>query len=128
MTLKVLLPGRTMIEAEVRQVTAEAQNGSFSLLPGHIDFAAALVPGILSYKTGPEEVFLAVDRGILVKCGTEVMVSTARAVRSTELGTLRQKIEEEFKALDEQERKTLNAMTKIEAGFVRRFLEIRRIE
>jgi len=128
MTLKVLLPGQTMVEEKVRQVTAEAQDGSFSLLPRHVDFVAALVPGLLSYKTAQQEVFLAVDSGILVKCGAEVMVSTARAVRGTELGALRQKIEADFKALDEQERKTLNAVTKIEAGFVRRFLEIQRIE
>ena len=128
MKLKILLTGRTLIEAQVQQVTAEAQNGSFSLRPRHVDFTAALVPGLLSYKTEQEEIFLAVDHGILVKCGAQVMVSTANAVKSAELGSLRATIEEEFKALDEQEQKTLNAMSRIEAGFVRRFLEIQRME
>ena len=50
MTLKVLLPERVLLEQEVAKVTAEAENGSFCLLPGHIDFTAALVPGILSFE------------------------------------------------------------------------------
>jgi F-type H+-transporting ATPase subunit epsilon len=32
-------------------VIAEAQNGSFCLLPHHIDFVAALAPGLLAYTT-----------------------------------------------------------------------------
>jgi F-type H+-transporting ATPase subunit epsilon len=129
MTLKILLPGRTLIEQDVLQVTAEAQNGSFCLLSRHVDFVAALVPGLLAFRTHDEEeeVFLAVDSGVLVKCGAHVMVSTANAVKGKQLGKLRGTIEEQFKTLDEKEQKALNAMTKIEAGFVRRFLEIQRL-
>jgi F-type H+-transporting ATPase subunit epsilon len=127
MKLKILLPGRTLVEEEVLQVTAEAHNGFFTLLKRHVDFVAALVPGLLSFKTKDEkEIFLAVDSGVLVKCGAEVMVSTGNAVKGKELGKLRQTIKEQFEAIDDQEQKALNAMTKIEAGFVRRFLEIQR--
>ena len=127
MNLKVLLPTEVLVQEDVAKVTAEAYNGSFCLLPKHVDFAAALVPGILSFETaGGREAFVAVDEGILVKCGEEVMVSTRNAVRGPDLGQLRRSVEERFKVLDDREKTARSAMGKIEAGFVRRFLEIQR--
>lgn len=128
MNLKILMPTETVIDQSVEAITAEAQNGSFCLLPRHVDFVAALVPGILSFKpAGGEAVFYAIDRGILVKCGEDVMVSTGNAVRGEKLGRLRKTVEEQFKSIDEGEKKALNAINKIEAGIVRRFLEIQRM-
>ena len=125
MKLKVLLPAEVLIEEDVTKVVAEAHNGFFCLLPRHVDFVAALVPGILSYETGSgREVFLAVDEGILIKCGQEVLVSTRNAVRGPDLGQLKHTVVEKFEALDEREKTARSAMTRIEAGFVRRFLEI----
>ncbi|MGD9299962.1 MAG: F0F1 ATP synthase subunit epsilon [Desulfobacterales bacterium] len=128
MKLKILLPGQTLVEEEVLQVTAEAQNGSLCLLPRHVDFVAALVPGILSFiLDSKQEVFYAVDSGVLVKCGADVLISAGNAVKGSELGKLRETVERQYRTLDEREQKALNAMTKIEAGFVRRFLEIQRV-
>jgi F-type H+-transporting ATPase subunit epsilon len=125
MNLKVLLPTEVLIEEEVNKVIAEAPNGFFCLLPKHVDFVAALVPGILSFETtGGREEFLAVDEGILVKCGQEVFVSTRNAMRGPDLGRLKRTVVEKFEALDEREKTARSAMAKIEAGFVRRFLEI----
>jgi len=127
MNLKVLLPAEVLVKEDVAKVTAEAHNGSFCLLPKHVDFVAALVPGILSFQTaGGREAFVAVDEGILVKCGDEVMVSTRNAMRGPDLGQLRRTLEERFKVLDDREKTARSAMVKIEAGFVRRFLEIQR--
>jgi len=127
MNLKVLLPTGVLIQEEVTKVIAEAHNGFFCLLPKHVDFVAALVPGILSFETaGGREAFVAVDEGILVKCGEEVMVSTRNAMRGPDLGQLRRTVEERFKVLDDREKTARSAMVKIEAGFVRRFLEIQR--
>ncbi|MFH1756457.1 MAG: F0F1 ATP synthase subunit epsilon [Pseudomonadota bacterium] len=125
MKLKILLPAEILIDQEVRQVVAEAENGSFCLLPHHIDFVAGLVPGILAFETaeGKEE-FIAVDEGILVKVGQEVLVSTGKGVRGPELGGLWQTIQDEFKVLDEREKKARSAAARLEADLVRRFMEI----
>jgi F-type H+-transporting ATPase subunit epsilon len=125
MRLKVLLPTEILIDAEVTKVIAEAENGSFCLLPRHIDFLATLVPGILSFMTpeGKEE-FAAVDEGILVKVGQEVLVSTGRGVRSSELGRLKQMVAEEFQVRSEREKKALSAGARLEADIVRRFMEL----
>ncbi len=126
MKLKILLPTEIMVDEEVTKVTAEAGNGSFCLLPRHIDFVAALVPGLLSFvKAGNEvEEFLAVDEGILVKCGPEVLISTRKAVRGPELGQLRETVEKTFKVLTDQEKRARSALANLEANFIRRFLKL----
>ncbi|MFO7738972.1 MAG: F0F1 ATP synthase subunit epsilon [Desulfatiglandaceae bacterium] len=127
MKLKILLPTEVLLDEAVSKVTAEAQNGSFCLLPAHIDFVAALVPGLLSFEAiEGKEVFLAVDEGVLVKAGRNVWVSTRNAIRGEDLGRLRKTVEEKFKVLDDREKTVRSAMAKIEANFVRRFLEIQR--
>jgi F-type H+-transporting ATPase subunit epsilon len=126
MRLKVMLPTAVFVDKEVTKVTAEAENGSFTLLPLHIDFVAALVPGLLSYESseGGEE-FLAVDQGILVKCGPDVLVSTRNAVRGPDLGTLKKTIDEQFRILDDRQRMVRTAMARLESDIVRRFLELK---
>ncbi|KPJ86608.1 MAG: ATP synthase F0F1 subunit epsilon [Spirochaetes bacterium DG_61] len=129
MNLKVLLPTKMYIDQNVVKVVAEAENGSFCLLPRHIDFVAALVPGILSYESveGQEE-FVAVDEGILVKVGQEVLISTRNAERSSELGKLKETVEKSFQVLDDRERKARSAAAKLEADLARKFLELGRHE
>jgi F-type H+-transporting ATPase subunit epsilon len=123
--LKVLLPTEVLVDEEVSKVTAEAANGSFCLLPKHVDFVAALVPGLLSYETADgREVFVAADEGVLVKQGASVMVSVRRGVAGGELGSLHRAVQERFLRQDEHEREVRSVMAKIEAGFVRRFLEV----
>jgi F-type H+-transporting ATPase subunit epsilon len=125
MKLKILLPTKVFLEESVKKIVAEAENGSFGLLPNHIDFVTALAPGILSFESEQgQEVFLAVDEGILVKCGSEVLVSTMNVVGGTNLETLHQTVEEQFRTLDEQQRKTRSAIAKLEATFFRGFLKM----
>jgi len=125
MKLTVLLPTGVLVDQEVTKVTAEAENGSFCLLPRHIDFLSALVPGLLSFETAAgEEEFLAVDEGILVKCGAQVMVSTRNAVRGAPLGQLRQAVMERFRVLDERERQAREVLAKLEADLVARFVRM----
>jgi F-type H+-transporting ATPase subunit epsilon len=125
MRLKVLLPMKVFIDQDVNKVIAEAGNGHFCILPKHIDFVAALVPSILSFEQDGEEEFLAIDEGILVKCSSNVRISTRRAVRSKDLGTLKQTLEEEFNILDEREKKTRSILAKLELDFARRFFKLR---
>ena len=86
MRLKILLPAEILVDEPVIKVIAEAENGSFCLLPRHIDFVAALVPGILCFCTADgAEHFVAIDEGTLVKCSEQVLVSVFDATCGTEL-------------------------------------------
>lgn len=125
MHLKVLLPRQVYVDEPATHITGEAVNGSFTLLPRHIDFVTALVPGLLAFiDQDDNEVFLATDSGILVKRGPEVRVSTRRAARGTDLESLRQIAEEEFQTVDEQERQARAVLLSLETDLVRRFIEL----
>lgn len=123
MNLKVLLPFQIFAEkAGVTRIVAETPDGSFGLLPHRLDCVAALAPGILSYESEADgEVFVAVDEGVLVKTGPDVLVSVRRAIGGTDLSQLREAVEKEFLALDEHEQSTRTVMAKLETGFLRRF-------
>lgn len=125
MRLRVLLPARTLVDEDAARVVAEAANGSFCLLPRHADFVAALVPGVLVFTTPDgQERLVGLDEGLLVKCGDDVLVSTRRAAAGADLGSLRQTVEQEFRRLDEHERVARGAVARLEAGVVRRLLEL----
>lgn len=125
LNLKILLPAGVQIESEVEKVSAEAQNGHFTLLPRHVDFVAALVPGIFYYQTPDDtEHFLALDEGILVKQGDQVYVSAARAVPGDDLGNLEELVENELKVLGESEKKARAVMARLEADTLRRFTRL----
>ncbi len=125
MKLKLLIPTQILIDREVTKVIVEAENGHFCLLPHHVDFVAALVPGILSYTIATEEeIFVAVDEGILVKCDREVLVSTLNAIEGDSLETLKQTVVEQFQILDEREKLTRSALAQFEASMMRHFGEL----
>jgi F-type H+-transporting ATPase subunit epsilon len=123
MNLKVLLPFGVFVEkSEVLRIVAETPEGSFGLLPHRLDCVAPLAPGILLYETVADgEVFVAVDEGVLVKSGAEVLVSVRRALGGNDLSKLRDLVEEEFSTLDESERDARSVMAKLETGFLNRF-------
>ena len=126
MHLQILLPTRILVDSQVTKVIAEAENGSFCLLPRHVDMVAALSPGILTFTTPDDhEEFAATDEGILVKHGSEVLVSVRDAVRGTDLGWLRLMIRENFEELDDREKRARGALARLEADFVHRFIELR---
>ena len=120
MTVKILLPFRVFDKIQnVKGIVAETSEGSFGLLPQRLDCVAALVPGILSYETEAEGVeYLAIDEGILVKAGQEVLVSVRNANKGADLGKLRESVEKDFLELDENERKIRTVMAKLESGFI----------
>ena len=126
MQLKILLPQQILLDQPVRKVVAEAENGSFCLLPRHIDFATSLAQGILTFETvDGEEEFVVIDGGTLVKREDQVLVATNQAFRGRDLGTLRQIVSERFQVQDEREQKARTALARLEADFVRRFVEMK---
>jgi F-type H+-transporting ATPase subunit epsilon len=125
MHLKILLPFQVFLEKrDISRIVAETSAGSFGLLPHRLDFVAALEPGIFVYENeGEGEVYLAVDEGIMIKTGMDVLVSVRNAIRGRELGQLREAVEKEFLTVDEREKNMRSVMAKLESGIIRRFVE-----
>lgn len=128
MQLKVLIPACVFMEQDkVTRIVAETPRGSFGILPHRLDCVAALAPGILTFETeNVGETFLAVDEGILVKTGAEVLVSVRNAVGGADLGKLRQTVDQEFLTLDERAKSVRTVLAKLESDFARRILELSR--
>lgn len=128
MKLNVLLPYQVYAEIDgVSRIVVETPQGSFGLLPRRLDCVAELEPGILTYETKAEgEVYIAVDEGILVKAGADVLVSVRNAIGGTDLGKLREAVAREFVNLDENERQVRAVLARLESGFVRHFTEYHR--
>jgi F-type H+-transporting ATPase subunit epsilon len=125
MNLKVLLPYKVFAEKTgVSRIVARSSEGSFGLLPHRLDCVAALVPGILVFETEAEgEVYMAVDEGVLVKSGQDVLVSVRNAIGGTDLSKLHEAVGQEFLNLNDQEKKVRSVLAKLETGFIRRFAE-----
>ncbi|MCB9638210.1 MAG: F0F1 ATP synthase subunit epsilon [Myxococcales bacterium] len=122
MRFKLLLPTEILIEQPIQKIVAESAQGSFCLLPRHRDWTTALIPGLLSFVDQKgQESFVAVDEGILVKCGDEVLVSTQRATTGLDLGQLRMTVEEQFLLRDAHEERARSVLMRLEALFMQRF-------
>lgn len=129
MKLKILLPFRVFIEEPaVLQVIAETPDGSFGLLPQRLDCVSVLTPGILTYQTRTEgDVYVAIDHGILVKSGQQILVSVRRAYSGVPLNELQQAVNQDFLKIDEQQREMRAVLAKLESGFLRRSLNLKNI-
>jgi F-type H+-transporting ATPase subunit epsilon len=124
MNLKLLLPFQVFADkAGVSRIVAETRQGSFGILPHRLDCVAALAPGILTYETAADgEVFVAVDEGVLVKTGPDVLVSVRRALDGADLGQLREAVEREFLTLDEHEKSMRSVLVKMESDLIHRMM------
>jgi F-type H+-transporting ATPase subunit epsilon len=120
MDLKILLPYKVFADVKnVDSLVAETSEGSFGFLPQRLDCVAVLVPGILAYKTD-KVYYLAVDEGLLVKAGAQVLVSVRNAVGGVDLGKLADTVKNQFKDTDANEEKVRYLASKLENGFISR--------
>jgi F-type H+-transporting ATPase subunit epsilon len=128
MNLKVLLPyGVFTARSGVARIVAETRDGSLGLLPHRLDCIAALAPGILLYQCeGQSEIYVAVDEGVLVKTGPEVLISVRNAVAGDDLAQLRAAVRSDFRRLDADEQRLRAELTRIETGFISRVAGLHR--
>ena len=124
-SLKILLPFRIFAEAgAVTRIVADTGTGSFGILPRRLDFVAPLTAGILIYECDtPGEIYVAIDEGVLVKTGPQVLVSVRNAASGSDLRRLRETVEREFLNFSEQERTFRKELAKTEGDFARRLAE-----
>lgn len=121
------LPTRVLYQGMARKLFAVAENGAFGMLPNHIDFVTSLVPSvlILTLEDGSEQIF-GIDEGILVKKGHQVDVAIRRGVRGEDLDSLQDSVRSNFIEVDDDERVARSALSRLEAGMVRRFADLQR--
>ncbi|MDO4161925.1 MAG: hypothetical protein Q4D80_02830 [Pseudomonadota bacterium] len=122
MLLTVCSPMGEVLKEKILKVAVETLAGSYTLMPKHVDFVAAMTPNIVRYTdVNHAEKYVACHRGIVVKKGQNVTISVQNAVASPSLEMLTDVIRRDFKE-NEERRKELNlAMARLELGLVRGF-------
>lgn len=124
--LKIMTPTQVVLELAAGQVNVDAKGGSRGLLPRHIDFVATLTPGILTYlDENGQEGYAAVDGGVLIKKGTDLLISTPDAVHSHDLEQLESFIQNKTQRNRDLERANRGTMARLEVALVRRMMELR---
>ena len=124
MWLEVMIPSRVVLRDEASAVVAEGAEGSFGILPRHVDWVSALEPGLLTYETaGGDTEHVALDTGVLVKQGRRVLVSAYSAARHRDIDRLRDAVSSFFDNLDEKDKKARSALARMEADLITRLGE-----
>lgn len=126
MNLTIYMPSDIFLDTSVTRIVGEGPAGAFGILPRHIDFVTALVPGIMKCQLASgKAAFLALKGGVLIKQQDRVDVATPLAV-SGELGFLKETVDRMVNEMDDREKQAQTAVARMEAGFIRRFMEFGR--
>ncbi len=123
MRLKLILPYKTILDKEVEKITAPGSDGDFQILPNHIDATWTLRSGILNIQAD-KDFYYAINKGVIVKQGDTVYISTFQAIEGESLKDLSKTVEDSFKILDERERKAREVLIRLETETIRKFMEI----
>jgi F-type H+-transporting ATPase subunit epsilon len=128
MHLRVLLPYGIFADQDgVARIVAETRDGSCGLLPRRLDCVAALVPGILVYQCDSQpETYVAVDEGMLIKTGREILIAVRRAVGGTDIAQLRSAVAREFLQRDAAQKSLRSSLLKIESTLFSRVAGLHR--
>lgn len=126
MQLKLYNPSKLIIGVETNKIVAEDNNGSFCLLPKHIDCVRILKPCILTYQEDNNQKYIGIDEGILIKCKKDVYICVKNAISGVELGKMKEVLEDKLKNIIENDKKTRELLNEIEIGFVKKYVETKK--
>jgi F-type H+-transporting ATPase subunit epsilon len=124
MQLRVVTANAVVVDGEADKVSIEAIDGWRTLLPRHVDFVAALVPGLLAYELDGVERFVAVDGGTLVKRGRSVRVAAPEAIPGDDVLALHRALRASFEEWSDTEHRARVAIAHLETDAVRRLMEL----
>ncbi|MFA3790142.1 F0F1 ATP synthase subunit epsilon [Aliiglaciecola sp. SL4] len=126
MLVKILLPNQIFLELKgVNSVVVETPEGSFGVLPNRLDCVTPVVPGILTYQLAANEhSYIAIDEGILIKTGKQLLISVRRAIVGGSLQKLHKTVEQEFLKADQEQLELRSVLAKLETTFLKQFSSI----
>jgi F-type H+-transporting ATPase subunit epsilon len=127
MKLFVITPFEEILDVEATKVVAPGAHGSFCFLPRHADGVWGLKIGILDYiGSDGLRAYVGLNSGIMVKSGHNLWIATNDAVVSENLEQLRSVVDQRFHKISDDERRAQSALARLEAGLVRRLVDLER--
>lgn len=100
-SLEVVTPEGVALRESVEELTAPSVDGDFGVLPGHRPLVAALRTGIATYRTGSNEIRIAVGPGFAEVTDDSVVLLTDKFCRRDDIDPVlvRQDLKEADEAL-----------------------------
>jgi F-type H+-transporting ATPase subunit epsilon len=95
MRLQIVTPDKAVLDQEVEEVYAPGTNGEFGILPQHITFLTSLDVGVLRYRAGGKDDFVAISGGLTEVLDDSITVLADAAERRHEIDVDRARIAEE---------------------------------
>jgi F-type H+-transporting ATPase subunit epsilon len=94
--LEVATPERLLVDEQVREAELPGANGYLGVLPGHAPLLSALGAGVLTYTSGSEHRYLAINGGFVEVLGDHVRVLAEQAEygRDINLDAARRELEQ----------------------------------
>ena len=127
MKVRVLAPGRVVLETDAAHVTVEDLTGSLGIRPGHAPLVTALARGILTVRLpGGRERHVAVNGGVMGVRPDMVEVVSRQAVASDDLSGLEDTALAQFEKEERQQQASYVAFEKMRIRFMRNVLEFER--
>lgn len=123
MRLVIRTPTKTMIDRSVVSVTAEDRTGRFGIRPRMEPIIAALVPSLLTYRTGDGDHWVAVGRGVVRTRSHEVRVSVRCAIPCASLDAVEAEVERVQQSEDESDATTRAAFRSLFARLQQSLLD-----
>ena len=122
--LKLVTPGRLLLDEEVDEVTAPGALGEFGVLPKHISFLTLLEVGEMSYKQGGERHHLALSGGYAEVLDEVITVLAGAAEYSDEIDierarAARERAEKRMAELSQEDKEFAAAEAALRRALVR---------
>ena len=80
LTLKIIVPEKTVFEGEVTSVILPTALGEIEILEGHLPIIGILEPGTVFYKEAGTAIPMAIDTGFFRLRGSELLLLTEAAI------------------------------------------------
>jgi len=80
LTLKIIVPEKTVFEGEVTSVILPTALGEIEILEGHLPIIGILEPGTVFYKESGNMIPMAIDTGFFRLRGSELVLLTEAAI------------------------------------------------
>ena len=119
--LEVVTPARVVLQKDVDSVVAPGSEGEFGVLPSHVSFLSAIVPGELRYTAGSEKESLSVTAGFAEVFKNKVSILVDAAERAPEIDVERAK-----KAMERAKERLSRDRSDKEIDFARAEVALRR--
>lgn len=91
--LKLRTPEQLLVDRDVSAIKAEDRSGWLGILPGREDVIAVLPPGLLIFRDGEGESYVALSGGLLDLRGSLCRVLAREAVLEQNLDSIAERVE-----------------------------------